>query len=274
LLASLKHFLANEWKRATAGKRGGTRGTIVFDFQSAEDRFNLCPVDELTPERLYERRWAMTLLEQVLGRLRDEFAEAEKLNLFDRLKGFLTGQKCARSYRQVGDELAMSEWALGEIAIDPDTLGYRYRDLEGKLTASKSGLDKEAVLGWMKANGLDAKGLTQQWNELDIEEKFVRWFNEQRKARGITENFSGPVNSTFKVPRFELQAANLVEIAEQAAGRKIADLLNPAAFQARGDSWECKVTIDPWVVLAVWTAWAVLWLGGCVVWVRRMRRKP
>jgi len=118
--------LANEWKRATARKRGGTRGAIAFDFQSAEDRFNLCPVDELTPERLYERRWAMTLLEQVLGRLRDEFGETGKLNLFDRLKEFLTGQKGARSYRQVGDELAMSE---GAVKVAVHRLRRRYREL-------------------------------------------------------------------------------------------------------------------------------------------------
>ncbi len=126
LLAAMKHFLAHERDRAKAKKRGGGRRILSLDFPSAESRYNLDPADELTPERLYERRWALALLEQVLKRLRDEHAAAGKLALFERLKEFLTGAKGSQSYQQIADELAMTE---GAIKVAVHRLRRRYREL-------------------------------------------------------------------------------------------------------------------------------------------------
>jgi len=126
LLASLKHFLANEWNRAHAQKRGGRLGVIPFDFQAAEDRYRSQPVDALTPERLYERRWALALLEQVLGRLREEMANEGKSALFDQLKELLTGQPGSRPYSEIAKELDATE---GAIKVAVHRLRRRYREL-------------------------------------------------------------------------------------------------------------------------------------------------
>ncbi len=126
LLASLKHFLSKERDRARAQKRGGGRAPLSLDFASAESRYRLEPADELTAERLFDRRWALTVLEQVLGRLRAESAAADKLPLFDQLKGFLTGRKGSRPYSEVADELAMTE---GAVKVAVHRLRRRYREL-------------------------------------------------------------------------------------------------------------------------------------------------
>ncbi|MGW8257001.1 MAG: RNA polymerase sigma factor, partial [Thermoguttaceae bacterium] len=90
LLGAMKHFLAKEKRRRGAKKRGGGRPVISLDFPSGENRYSLIePVDNLTPERLYEKRWALTLLELVLGRLCDEYCAAGKSELFAALKQFL-----------------------------------------------------------------------------------------------------------------------------------------------------------------------------------------
>ncbi|MDZ7617466.1 MAG: ECF-type sigma factor [Patescibacteria group bacterium] len=92
LLGAMKHFLANQERREAAQKRGGNRLTISLDFHAGESRYRqIEPVDNLTPERLYEKRWALTLLDLVLSRLREEFRAAGKLELFDTLKQFLAG---------------------------------------------------------------------------------------------------------------------------------------------------------------------------------------
>ena len=85
LLGAMKHFLANQERRQAAQKRGGHRPTLSLDFHSGENRYRqIEPADNLTPERLYEKRWALTLLDLVLSRLREEFRAAGKLDLFER----------------------------------------------------------------------------------------------------------------------------------------------------------------------------------------------
>jgi RNA polymerase sigma factor (sigma-70 family) len=126
LLASLKHFLANEWNRAHARKRGGAPGVIPIDFLAAEDRYCVQPADTLTPERLFERRWALALLEQVLARLREEMAREGKSALFDRLKGLLAGQPGTRPYGEIAGELGTTE---GAIKVAVHRLRRRYREL-------------------------------------------------------------------------------------------------------------------------------------------------
>src|SRR5262249_6505622 len=106
LLAACKHFLANERDRARAQKRGGGRKLLSLDLDSADQRYRHEPAHTLTPEKLFERRWAMTLLEQVLIRLRQESVEAGRGKTFDRLKTFLTAE-AGPAYRQVAKELGL-----------------------------------------------------------------------------------------------------------------------------------------------------------------------
>jgi RNA polymerase sigma-70 factor (ECF subfamily) len=126
LLASLKHFLANEWDRARAEKRGGGRAALSIDFGTAEERYRAEPTHDLTPEKIFERRWALVLLENVLARLHDESAQAGKADSFDRLKGFLTGEQSAGTYGQLAAELNMSE---GAVKVAVHRLRRRYREL-------------------------------------------------------------------------------------------------------------------------------------------------
>src|SRR5262249_20907982 len=90
LLASLKHFLANEWDRATRQKRGGGVRLLPLDWQTADEKYCFDPPDSLSPDKLFDRSWAVILLERVIERLREESATERKAKLFDRLKPFLT----------------------------------------------------------------------------------------------------------------------------------------------------------------------------------------
>ncbi|MCX5671607.1 MAG: sigma-70 family RNA polymerase sigma factor [Planctomycetota bacterium] len=112
LLASLNHFLANEWDRARSQKRGGGRKAISLDTAAAESRYALEPSAGLAPEKLFDRRWALTLLERVLADLRRECTRDGKERLFDRLKGYLGGEAPGASYSHVGAELGMTEGAV------------------------------------------------------------------------------------------------------------------------------------------------------------------
>ena len=79
-------------------------------------RYQLEPPDHRTPEKIFEHQWALTVLEQVFARLREEFAHAGKVREFDRFKGFLNGDEPGVSYKQVGAELGMKEGAV-KVAI-------------------------------------------------------------------------------------------------------------------------------------------------------------
>ena len=123
----MKHFLANQERRQAAQKRGGHRPTISLDFHSGENRYSqIEPVDNLTPERLYEKRWALTLLDLVLSRLREEFRAAGKLELFDTLKQFLAGGAAKPAYLEVAEQLGMTE---GAVKVAAHRLRRRYRKL-------------------------------------------------------------------------------------------------------------------------------------------------
>src|SRR6185369_12390420 len=105
LLVSLKHFLVNEWERIRTEKRGGGRALIPLDEVLAENRYQREPADERSADKIFERRWALTLLERVLGQLREEFAAAGKTRLFDTLKGFLSEDDEPRSQAEIAREL-------------------------------------------------------------------------------------------------------------------------------------------------------------------------
>jgi RNA polymerase sigma-70 factor (ECF subfamily) len=112
LLVSLKHFLDNEWHRAHAQKRGGGQVFISWDDLKPEERASLEPPDDSTPEKIFNRRWALMLLERVMNQLRNECVAARKGELFDTLKVYLTGDMPGKSYQQLAAELDLSEGAV------------------------------------------------------------------------------------------------------------------------------------------------------------------
>jgi RNA polymerase sigma-70 factor (ECF subfamily) len=126
LLTALKHFLANQWDRTQALKRGAGQSILSLDALSAENHFRLEPSHDLTPERLFERQWALTILNRVLCRLQAEFATGAKAALFDALKEFLAGGPATARYADAGRALEMSE---GAVKVAVHRLRRRYREL-------------------------------------------------------------------------------------------------------------------------------------------------
>ena len=126
LLASLKNFVANERGRERAQKRGGAIPPLSLEFDTAEGRYRIEPPSDETPEKVFDRRWALTLLEDVLARLRGEFVKAQKEAVFDQLKGYLAGPRTEVGYAAVGKQLEMSE---GAVKVAVHRLRRRFRDL-------------------------------------------------------------------------------------------------------------------------------------------------
>lgn len=126
LLASLKHFLANERDRARTLKRGGGLPFIHLDALNAENRRQFELSDDLSPDKAFDRQWALTVLDQALSRLRAEFSTAGKEALFEELKGYLTGDRKADSHAVVGERCGMSE---GAVKVAVHRLRRRYREL-------------------------------------------------------------------------------------------------------------------------------------------------
>ncbi len=125
LLAAMRHFLSVERERARAIKRGGHAQLLSLDAQEAETRYRLEPVDRLDAEKIYEHRWATTLLEKAVIRLREEFAAAGKTKLFEQLRGFAAGDREV-TCGEVAAELGMSESAVKSAV---HRLRERYREL-------------------------------------------------------------------------------------------------------------------------------------------------
>jgi len=126
LLASLKHFLANEWDKSQRQKRGGGITPISLDWQDADTRYQIEPADRLSPDRLYDRAGAVTVLERVITRLANECATDGKTGLFNQLRPFLMADLEAIPYAQAAAALAMTESAV-RVAVH--RLRRRYREL-------------------------------------------------------------------------------------------------------------------------------------------------
>lgn len=109
LLVAVKHFLANEWDRARAAKRGGRLTFISLD-EGADDAWAAATGD--TPDQAFARTWALTFLERVLARLREELGREEQRTQFDELKGFLLGDPSAAPYAEVAEKLGTTEAAI------------------------------------------------------------------------------------------------------------------------------------------------------------------
>jgi RNA polymerase sigma factor (sigma-70 family) len=126
LLASLQNFLHNDRDKTHAQKRGGATRLLALDSLDAEARYAIEPVDDLTPERLFERRWAWTVLDQVLARLQQQYHAKGQQTLFDALKPSLTARPDAASYTQLAATLGMAE---GTLIVAAHRLRRRYREL-------------------------------------------------------------------------------------------------------------------------------------------------
>lgn len=113
LMASLKNFLASAHQRATAVKRGGGAQLIPLDADPEETFLGAEPATHTTPETLFERRWAIALMERAFARLREEFAVAGKAVQFDRLKGYLETEAGRGDYTVAARDLKMTAVAVG-----------------------------------------------------------------------------------------------------------------------------------------------------------------
>lgn len=125
LLSSLKNFASNEWRDAQTLKRGGGLVQRSFNLDSGEHQYSQEPSHELTPERIFERRWAMLVLERALANLSDEFTASGKKELFEQLKFYLTGDPLSAHYREVAAKLGISE---GAVKVAVHRLRRRYQE--------------------------------------------------------------------------------------------------------------------------------------------------
>ena len=119
-------YLANEWDKAHRQKRGGGVEHVSLDWQSAAERFHIDPPDPASPDRLFDREWALAMLERVITRLRDECIAEGKAPLFERAKGYLMVGRSAIPYVQAAQELNMDE---GAVRVAVHRLRKRYREL-------------------------------------------------------------------------------------------------------------------------------------------------
>ena len=124
LLSAMKHFLADEWDKVRAQKRGGGVPAMALQLDMAETRYVREPADNVTPEREFELRWALTLLEEVLNRLRAEYEQEGKSNLFAALHPCLVGERTAQPYAELANTLGTSE---GTVKSAVHRLRQRYR---------------------------------------------------------------------------------------------------------------------------------------------------
>jgi RNA polymerase sigma-70 factor (ECF subfamily) len=126
LLVRLKHFLSDERKKACAQKRGGGQTVLSLDAALAEEQYRLEPATDLTPDVIFDRRWALTVMEQAVQRLSQEYLAAGRAELFEELKSFQSGEEAGRSYAEAAARLGVSESAVKSAIW---RLRQRHRDL-------------------------------------------------------------------------------------------------------------------------------------------------
>jgi RNA polymerase sigma factor (sigma-70 family) len=126
LLSAMKHFMANEWNKAHAQKRGGPQPPLSLDDDSAEQRYHLEPVEHSTPESLFERSWALALLNDVLVRLEAEYGREGKQEWMEAMRPALTADRSSIRYGDIAEKLGTTETAA-RVAVH--RLRQRYRRL-------------------------------------------------------------------------------------------------------------------------------------------------
>ncbi|MCX6928902.1 MAG: ECF-type sigma factor [Verrucomicrobia bacterium] len=148
LLVALNHFLTDDWRRAQAAKRGGGQKLISLDADTAEARYTLEPSSDLTPERIYERCWALTLLDQAMVKLKEECSAAGKRPQFDVLGAFLTSEATESDRATAGAQLGMTPGA-GAVAIHRLRQRYRELVLEAVAQVVASPAEVEDEIRWL-----------------------------------------------------------------------------------------------------------------------------
>jgi RNA polymerase sigma factor (sigma-70 family) len=126
LLASLKNFLTNEWKKSQRLKRGGGDTVLSLDWETADTKFQVASTSEPSPDKAFDREWAVALLAHVIQRLQAECVAEGKAKQFERLKVFLTAAKGTVSHANVAQSLGMDE---GAVRVAAHRLRKRYREL-------------------------------------------------------------------------------------------------------------------------------------------------
>jgi RNA polymerase sigma-70 factor (ECF subfamily) len=126
LLAALNNFVIDDWRQKQRPKRGGDRRILSLNLEDAEHRYNLEPVDDLTPERLFDRSWALTVIRRALDALQAEYQSAGKQRLFEILKDRITPNPDAGSYREAARKLGVSE---GVVRVTVHRMRVRLGDL-------------------------------------------------------------------------------------------------------------------------------------------------
>jgi RNA polymerase sigma factor (sigma-70 family) len=125
LLMAMKRFLANEFQKSQAIKRGGKARHVSIQSDTAETRYSREPADTRTPEQVFEKQWALTLLQTVLQRLRQDYARDGKGALFEALEPCLVGRRETQPYAALAMELSMTE---GAVKVAVHRLRQRYRE--------------------------------------------------------------------------------------------------------------------------------------------------
>jgi len=125
LITSFRNHRSKERKRAAAAKRGGGQVLLSFDYDDAEHRYRLEPIDHRTPEQVFERRWALTLLDRAVDEVRKQYRSGGKAELFDVLSPLLAGARLDRPYSEIAHALEISEGAL---KVAAHRLRGRFRD--------------------------------------------------------------------------------------------------------------------------------------------------
>lgn len=126
LLTALKNFLINEWKKGNREKRGGGRRILSLNAEETETRFLAEPADARTPEKAFERQWALVVLDRVLSQMQTGFAAAGRGRMFEELKAYLTGEDPESSGTEIARRLGMTE---GNVRVTIHRLRGQYRDL-------------------------------------------------------------------------------------------------------------------------------------------------
>jgi RNA polymerase sigma factor (sigma-70 family) len=126
LLGSLRNFMANDFRRGQAQKRGGGAVVVSFDAHGAEERYALEPVETQNPQTLYQRAWAVAVLDEAVSQLEAEYQEEGKKDVFQALHQFLQGDRGSQTYAEIGASLGLSE---GAVKVAVHRMRQRYRQL-------------------------------------------------------------------------------------------------------------------------------------------------
>jgi RNA polymerase sigma factor (sigma-70 family) len=148
LLTAMQNFLTNEWQKGQAAKRGGGARVMSLDFASGDSRLNFEPGHDWTAERIFERSWAITLLDRVLARLRDEHVSSGKEKLFELLRPYIGGKRDEGSLAEIAAQLEMTE---GAVKVAAHRLRKRYRELlRAELSQTvESEAEIDAEIAWL-----------------------------------------------------------------------------------------------------------------------------